>query len=381
MQPVKKRKRKRGPKPKTLVYRLRALVWYAAVKSVDDLSDKELDSRFVKRSASGRSRRKIGRTRTFSLIATRGVDPNWSEQNRKARRPHDPMAGGNKPRRRRSFSLVEVVGKQRGYEHTKRVYFSLFWRLIVPPAPRLSELQSVITSLLDDLGLFRAIGEAPLESGPDIKNHDAFKRFPSKVFDRSLNELAAAGSLDHVALLAAMYLEALYVGALEQAKKLRKALRTCAVGFVKRAALPALPQLLLLFLLEERVIQNQWEDLISQRDRVYARKVLLEGRPESVWPKKTTRFMLDVIALLLYRYRNIAHEFPVVQRQGAIAELRKGSSALWDINKEYRKDFWVRSMYEPHRVLDKPSRFAVARDFFNPPDRRRKKARSAESII
>lgn len=365
-------KRRRGPKPKSIVQRLRALVWYAVVRSIKDLDDKKLDDLFVKRSPSGRSRRKIGRTRTFSLIATLGVDPNWSEQSRKRLPPYNPLVHETRPRRRRSFSLVEVVAQTPGYEDTRRVYFSIIWRLISPPAPTMTELRGIIAALLDELGLFRAVGDAPLESGRAIKTHEAFVRFPSKTYDRSLDELVAAGSLDHVALLAALYLESLYVGSLEQALKLRDALRECAARFVENAHLPSLPRILLLFLLEERVIKNQWGDLISQRDRVYARKVLLDEYPKPAWPRKITRFMLDVTALLLYRYRTSAHEFPVVPRTGVVAKLRKGSRALWHINREDRRSFWYRSFYQPHPILDKPSRFTVVHDFFNRPDRRRK---------
>lgn len=374
--------RKRGPKPKSIVHRLRALVWYAVVKKAfNNFSDTDLDRLFVKRTATGRSYRKVGRTRTFSLIGSLGVDPNWSEGIRKSKRRRDSKEDDIKSRHRRSFSLVEVVGRHNNCAHTRSVYLSLFWRLVSPPAPTLAELRNIIAIVLDNLGLFRAVGDAPLESGRAIKSHVAFKRYPSEEYKRSLAELVKAGSLDHVALLAALYLEALYVGSLEQALELREAVRACADRFVTNEMLPDFPRLLLLFLIEERVIKNQWEDLISHRDRVRARKVLRDQNTKSVWPKAVTPFQLDVIAMLLYRYRTDSHEFPVVARTGVLRDLRRGSRALWSLNRDNRQHFWIRSLYEPHVVLDRPSRFPILHDFFSPRDRRKKRQKTPDSVI
>lgn len=90
-----------------------ARVWYAAVKSIEDLSDTQLDMKF---------------------------DPYWHKENKPAdrlkmfeqiRRAGSLPSDGSHPKRKNDkFDLVEIVNRAEEYEGTASLFHSPFWYLL-----------------------------------------------------------------------------------------------------------------------------------------------------------------------------------------------------------------------------------------------------------
>lgn len=127
---------KLGRPPKTPVDRLRAQLWYYAVKSRTIMSDYQLDLLFLDRLGK-RPSDPQKRIRLFENVRLYGTLPST----------------GTHPRR--DFNLIEIVDLHEDFGGTAEVFNSPFWLLFGPQYQDLSSCHALVQSSLRRLGLLR----------------------------------------------------------------------------------------------------------------------------------------------------------------------------------------------------------------------------------
>lgn len=355
-----KRRGKIGPPFVDIAGRLRHLVWYQYVTNKTSDSDAELDRKYVQ----------LGRTeeptRAFTYIRRRAVDPHWQD------------ATG----RRRNFSLVEALAED--FEGSRELYFSRLWELVAPTTPTFPMVTEIIESISDQLGLFRASDVAPLESAPAFKRHPAFVPFPDPSYRSALRKLIERPTADHLALLGALYLEAIGETALEQAILLRELLREGVQRFINQNRIRGLAEYLLVALIEDRLIARRWE---SPKQMVWAKWALTDPAVSKIYRKRQIKgFMLAAYAFLFYQRRRRDYEFPLVPRTGPISSLKRSSKALRRLKKEQDRSYWTRRLYSGEGPIDPLKAYGALQEyFFRPPPhnkgKRRKRRDDLERLI
>lgn len=195
--------------------RMRALVWYYAVKGKlgrlekDEiiLNDSQLGSLFGTDSE-GSHRVDNDHIRIFEPIRRDGVMP----------------SDGRHPKR--NYDLVERVEKYNGYHGTAAIMHSPFWRLVDKRVLSLKEIREIIVECIIRLGLLYEAGnyeddgqndiESLVQLYPDMSIETYFTYVADGDFGYD-NAMAGAfihlpASLDYIALLGALALEAIEAG-------------------------------------------------------------------------------------------------------------------------------------------------------------------------
>lgn len=191
------KKREIKPRTRSPVDRLRARVWYRAVKCCGNWTDYKLDMQFGQK-VEATTKDGMLRNRVFGVIGKKGSLPS---------------RGGH---HRRAFNLIERVDNHPEFKGTARVIDSPFWELLKLPPGDLEETTSFAAKCLALMGLTRLNGKTALEwmwyAGDEIfrAGRGSLKSTGAGPYEACLND-ALAGlpcDLDLLALLGALYREA-----------------------------------------------------------------------------------------------------------------------------------------------------------------------------
>lgn len=335
------RPKKGGPPFTDIAGRARSLVWYQFIKGKTAYDDAQLDAKYV------RQGRTAEPTRAFTQIRRNAVDPGWEDGTGE----------------RRDFNLVDALAKD--FKGSRELYESHLWILFSPVAPTSAKISEIIDGLITKLGLFRSSDIAPREASPSLKKHAAFRPYPAPEYRQSLVALTKEATADHIALLGALYLEAINETALEQALLLRDLLREALQRFIADNNIHGLAKCLLITLMEDRLIARRWES----RDQVEAAKQALEeDLARSRRNQKPLRgFMFIAHAFLLFKRRRRPADFPLVPRTGVLKPLKPGSKALEAFMKEQDRDYWYRRVYSGEGPVQVTEAFDALNEFFSRP--------------
>lgn len=197
---------KRGRPLTSPVDRLRAKVWYRAVKAREEWSDYRLDIEFV-RSPGEEKREGSSRRRCFEGIRRYGRVP----------------SSGN--HRVRKYDLVAQVDQHPSFAGTAAIFRSPFWDLLKTKAMNLSDAHIHVCKCLDITGCFRASDRLDMLFRKKIRQMSQEK---IGLFDRHIYEGAISTALqgkpidlDLLALVGALFREAYLACALDTATVLR----------------------------------------------------------------------------------------------------------------------------------------------------------------
>lgn len=217
--------------------RCRTWTWYAAVMSRHYQVDDDMDVDFVPGAA---DRAPDERFRTFARIRRLGQDPTKE--------------------RKDGTTLVDAVDADARYKGTAKVYRSSFWELLKPPAKTPDQIDRLIDSLAAARGLYRAtsaeapIGKTPYPKAPGF----ALGATVTDEYRKFTEALAVSGDIDDLALLCALYRQAVFSFSVEHAKHLMNEVMEASTYFASRISLHDDAQLLFDALITRRVIGNDW---------------------------------------------------------------------------------------------------------------------------
>lgn len=246
-------KRRRNRKSKPALQRIRAWTWYAAVKAraaqrKDLNSDSNLDRFFVLETPDG-GRPPVKRPRAFCRIRHVGTDPE-----------HFNIRGID-------YDLVNWVetkrdenGQHVGLVGTSSVFNSSFWDLLTNPYRDLQQLRSQLTGYAARLGLYRAdlwmITRADLLKARSA----AFQPINVTTYNNLLVALSNLPTIDCLAFLSALYLEAALTGLHEQAVRVRDELAIALSNFYATNSVPLSLAKAITDLVSIRIILNRWDN-------------------------------------------------------------------------------------------------------------------------
>lgn len=233
--------RPRGPghPPADISWRLRSWIWYWMLKEATKQSDDELDRRYL---PSGP--RSGARPRLFERIRSIGSDPTCPRVDLLNR------------------SIFERVHAERDptIEPARAAFESPLWRMLSDSGMTIEDYRHVITQIIAARGWYRASSEDRKLGVTFMPDDPAFGMSEDRanVYSTMLTSLESTPSADNIALLAALFREALAGVALEQAILLRSSLRVCAAFWTRAIALPDPLSELLDRLIDERIVRNLW---------------------------------------------------------------------------------------------------------------------------
>lgn len=205
---MKLEKKPRGRPPGNKVLRqLRSQTWLLAVQSRNGGKNNcELDIHFGP-SVDGKKRKAEDRLRMFEAVHQNGSIPGNSGYSR-------------------NFNLIEKVNSEKCYEGTAAIIHSPFWRLLESEALTLTEIREMVVECVQLLNLAKRPGcykddgldelEELVSSEPTLTIEEYFERQKEVDigYDLSMGDVLpySNATLDHIALVGALSLEAIYAG-------------------------------------------------------------------------------------------------------------------------------------------------------------------------
>lgn len=275
------RPRGRGHPPTDIVSRLRSWIWYWMLKEATKQSDDELDRRYL---PSGP--RSGARPRLFERIRSIGSDPTCPRVDLLNR------------------SIFERVHAERDpmIEPAREAFESPLWRMLSDSSMAIEDYLHVIAQIIAARGWYRASSEDRKLGLMFMRDDPAFGMSEDRanVYCTMLTSLESTPSADNIALLAALFREALAEVALEQATLLRSSLRACAALWVRSIELP--DQLSPLFdrLVDERIVRNLWRSPaipaeVRRSQRHYIRALIQEHLQEAPKLAGSTQATLPIV--------------------------------------------------------------------------------------
>lgn len=195
-----------GRTPRTPVERLRARLWYYAVKSRTPLSDYQLDLFFLEK-LGRRPKDPQMRSRIFETVRLRGTLP----------------SSGNHPKR--DFDLIQLVEGEAAFTGTAAVFHSPYWQLLTRNDFDIAVYHEIVQATMARLGLARTdyYGEQFIHAswyqnrqeiipGTPLSNDYMFKAY-GRLLQHVIN--SCPPTLDRLVLLGALFREAYLACALE----------------------------------------------------------------------------------------------------------------------------------------------------------------------
>ncbi|HEV2682083.1 MAG TPA: hypothetical protein VGV14_16380 [Rhodanobacter sp.] len=137
---------------------------------------------------------------------------------------------------------------------------SHLWVMLTDPLLRLEDHRQFISSIISKRGWYRAGAEDRRIVGAFLLTDPMFG-YPEgvgSVYSAMLTHLETHPSADHVALLAALFREAIVEVQLSEAQLLRTSLLTCVHSWAHSLGMPALQHRLLVHLVEQRLVHGWW---------------------------------------------------------------------------------------------------------------------------
>jgi hypothetical protein len=248
------RPRSNAGQPATdIAWRLRNWIWYCQIKEAVRLSDDALDAKYLFPNPKSGARRRL-----FQRIRSVGSNPAQLR-----------VDIGNK-------SLFDRVHTEstRALDAAAANFRSSLWNMLAEPGYAQREFTNVINGIVGSRGWYRAPSEDVELGLYFIKDDPAFGRHPDRenVFSSMLTALESHPCADNLALLGALFHEAMSAVDLETAAVLRDSLLACAALWMAKIDWRDTDDLLSedidghwfshgrVFerLLERRIVRNDW---------------------------------------------------------------------------------------------------------------------------
>ena len=238
---IKNTRRPRAGNPPTdIAWRLRNWVWYWLVKEATGQSDEALDAAYLPSPGATGARRRF-----FHRVRTLGSDPTV---------PRPDLNG------RSVFESVHVQGSDPQLQLARAAFDSRLWWMLSSPSREGEDDRRYIADTIANRGWYRFQTEDRELGIEFIRDEPAFALCEDRehVYSTMLTHLESYPSADHIALLAALFREALSEVSLEQAIQLRSSLRVCAGHWVRHLAIPEDIGHLIERLVDVRLARNIW---------------------------------------------------------------------------------------------------------------------------
>lgn len=296
----------RGQPPTDIALRLRNWVWYWLVKQATGKSDERLDGDYL--TDGGPSG---GRPRFFQRVRSLGSDPSL---------PRTMDRYGES-----ILDRVHANASDAQLNAAHDAFHSDLWWMLSNPSLGAEGCRSVIARIIHARGWYRATPEDRQLGAFFIRDDPAFGQSPDRdhVYSAMLTHLESNPSADNVALLAALFREALNEVALEKAVLLRSSLRACTSLWMRSINnLPYEIGKLVENLVEERLVRNVWATPVVDRNlrnqRQYVRalvkghlKLMADVLPQNssypiVLPSPRLRWLNDNRETLMVAAKHIA---------------------------------------------------------------------------
>lgn len=234
------RRTRAGNPPTDIAWRLRNWVWYWQVKEATGLSDEALDTAYLSPPSSEGNRRRF-----FHRVRTLGSDPTL---------PRPDLDD------RSVFENVHAQGSDPQLQIARRAFDSPLWLMLSSRSWGVEDDRLYIAETIADRGWYRLQPEDRELAIEFIRDEPALGQCEDRehVYSTMLTHLESHASADHIALLAALYREALNEVSLEQAIQLRSSLRACTGHWVRHLAIPEDIARLIERLVDTRLARNIW---------------------------------------------------------------------------------------------------------------------------
>lgn len=234
------RRPRAGNPPTDIAWRLRNWVWYWLVKEITDQSDEALDATYLPPPGPDGARRRF-----FHRVRTLGSDPTV---------PRHDLDG------RSVFESVHAQGAGPQLQIARAAFDSRLWWMLSLPPQGVEDDRRYIADTIAAQGWYRFQPEDRELGVEFIRDEPAFGQCEDRehVYSTMLTHLESHASADYVALLAALYREALNEVSLEQAIQLRSSLRACTAHWVRHLAIPEDIARLIERLVYTRLARNIW---------------------------------------------------------------------------------------------------------------------------
>lgn len=238
---IKNTRRPRAGNPPTdIAWRLRNWVWYWLVKEATDLSDEALDMAYLSPPGSEGNRRRF-----FHRVRTLGSDPTL---------PRPDLDD------RSVFENVHAQDSDPQLQIARTAFDSPLWLMLSSREWGVEDDRLYIAKTIADRGWYRFQPEDRELAIEFIRDEPALGQCEDRehVYSTMLTHLESHASADNIALLAALYREALNEVSLEQAIQLRSSLRACTGHWVRHLQIPEDVARLIERLVDTRLARNIW---------------------------------------------------------------------------------------------------------------------------
>ena len=230
--------------PRTdIALRARNWIWYSLVQSESLLSDDDLDRVFVQLVDQDPKRPK-----TFARIRRMGSAPTDVRGYRK---------------KSSIYAAVHSEENQRNgdFEHARRAFESPLWEILTVRDLNHERIQEIIWTITHARGLTRVDPHELEDLDAIVRDTDLLKAIGLSITDKDcLTEIYLPQDLDAVAVLAALYREALTAHSLKRAVLLQDAISTVCMNFLAAWRPPDFLTSLLLRLIDDRICGTIWID-------------------------------------------------------------------------------------------------------------------------
>ncbi|WP_233840943.1 hypothetical protein [Dyella sp. 2HG41-7] len=227
------------------------------MKQITGKSDERLDEDYLPHgTAEG------ARLRFFQRVRSLGSDPSV---------PRKTWKGES------VFDRVHASGGDPNLDVARDAFHSKLWSMLAAPTWTVEDYQRFIDELIQARGWYRASVKDRQLGRVFFRDDPAFGQSADRdhVYSTMLTHLESHPSADHVALLAALFREALGEVALETALQLSSSLRACTSLWLHAIELPDEVRELVQKLVEDRLVRNSWKtpnlDQATQNQRQYVK--------------------------------------------------------------------------------------------------------------
>jgi hypothetical protein len=233
-------------------------VWYWMVKQATGKSDEQLDKDYLPQAS-----KEGTRPRFFQRIRSLGSDPSRSR---------------NDLKKKSVFECVHGEGSDPRLDAARDAFCSSLWSMLSDPSWSLEDYNSFIDEVIEREGWYRANEDDRKLALVFFREDPAFGLGSDRehVYSSMLTYFESNPTADNVAVLAALFREALGEVELEKAIQLRSALRgTTALWLRRMGELPYEVSSLMQQLVEDRLVRNNWYtptlDSVPVNQRRYVR--------------------------------------------------------------------------------------------------------------
>lgn len=230
--------------PRTdIALRARNWIWYSLVQSESLLSDDDLDRVFVLLADEDPKR-----PRTFARIRRMGSAPT---DIRGYRKKSSIYAAVHSQENRRNGN----------FEHARRAFESPLWEILTERDLSQERIQEIIWTITRARGLTRVDRHELDDLNAIIRDTDLLKSIGLSIADKDcLTDVYLPQDLDAVAVLAALYREALATHNLKRAAFLQNSISSVCMNFLAAWRPPDFLINLILRLIDDRICGNIWID-------------------------------------------------------------------------------------------------------------------------